>query len=264
MPVIPVYQLDAFTLGPDCPFSGNPAAVCLLDSWLDDGVMQAIAAANNLSETAFCVATGPTHDLRWFTPRIEVPLCGHATMATAWAVFERTAHESDSVTFQTKSGPLTVTRSGDRLSMDFPALATRPHAVPDPLVKALGAIPVSCRRGDTDYVAIFDSEDDIRGLNPDFAGIAALDRPGMIATAPGRACDFVSRYFAPAKGVDEDPVTGRAHCVLAPYWSARLKRQKLDATQLSARGGAVGCDVAGDRVILTGQVTPFLEGVIRF
>ena len=259
----PLYQLDAFTLGPDHPFSGNPAAVCLLDSWLDDGLMQAIAAENNLSETAFCLTTATGHALRWFTPRVEVPLCGHATMATAWVVFEKTAHPRDSVTFDTKSGPLTVTRSGDRLSMGFPALATRPHAVPDPLVRALGAVPESCRQGDTDYVAIFETEDDIRALTPDFAAIGRLDRTGLIATAPGSDCDFVSRYFAPAKGVDEDPVTGRAHCVLAPIWSARLKQDELDARQLSQRGGAVECRMAGDRVFLAGQVTPFLEGMIR-
>ncbi|MEX2617742.1 MAG: PhzF family phenazine biosynthesis protein [Alphaproteobacteria bacterium] len=258
-----VYQLDAFTLGPEHPFSGNPAAVCLLQSWLDDGVMQAIAAENNLSETAFCVATDAAHELRWFTPRVEVPLCGHATMATAWVVFHKTTHFGDTVTFRTKSGPLTVIRSGERLSMDFPALRTRQHTVPDALARALGAVPMGCRRGDTDYVAIFESEDEIRGLKPDFAAIGALDRPGLIVTAPGRDCDFVSRYFAPAKGVNEDPVTGRAHCVLAPYWSERLARPVLDARQLSPRGGAVGCTVAGDRIILTGQVTPFLEGVIR-
>ena len=259
---IPIYQLDAFTLGPEHPFSGNPAAVCLLDSWLDDSVMQAIAAENNLSETAFCVSSQGHHELRWFTPKAEVPLCGHATLATAFVLFDTGRVETEAV-FETKSGTLTVKKSLDRLSMDFPAQETAPCAVANTLCQALNAAPTFCRMGDTDYVAIFDHESDIETLAPDRGLVEALDRPGLIATAPGEGCDFVSRYFAPAKGVDEDPVTGRAHCVLAPYWAERLGQVSLSACQLSTRGGAVDCIVRDDRVQLSGRVKPYMQGMIR-
>jgi PhzF family phenazine biosynthesis protein len=262
MPEFPLYQLDAFTLGRDRPFSGNPAAVCPLDHWLDEGLMQAIAAENNLSETAFCVPSGERFGLRWFTPKVEVPICGHATLATAYVLFDK-APSRITIGFETKSGLLTVTKSGGLLSMDFPVLATEPCAISDALVAALGAAPVSCRQGPTDYMAIFGAAGDIMDLSPDFAAITALDRPGLIVTAPGKDCDFVSRYFAPAKGVNEDPVTGRAHCVLAPYWAERLGKNALQACQVSRRGGAVGCVVAGDRVQLSGRVAPYLEGTIR-
>jgi len=257
---IPLYQIDAFA---DGPFTGNPAAVCPLDAWLPDDVMQAIAAENNLSETGFFVPEGEFYRLRWFTPTTEVDLCGHATLASAFVVFRWLSPERTSVTFQTnQAGPLTVARDGDLLTLDFPARPPTPCAMSEALVAGLGQRPAALLAA-RDYLAVYDRADDVAALAPDFAALAALDRFAVIATAPGTGrIDFVSRFFAPAQGVDEDPATGSSHCTLIPYWAARLGKNRLEARQLSRRGGALSCTLNGDRVTIAGRALPYLEGTI--
>lgn len=255
----PVYQVDAFTLG---PFSGNPAAVCPLDAWLDDETMLSIAAENNLSETAFIVARDEVYDLRWFTPAIEVDLCGHATLAAGYVVLNHLRPHLHSVSFETMSGQLTVTRDGDRLSMDFPARAPTPATVTKALSDALGQAPSEVHLS-RDILALYNDEASVRGLSPDQAKLLDLDEGlGVIVTARGDEADFVSRFFAPRAGVPEDPVTGSAHCTLVPFWSERLGRSKLVAHQVSQRGGELHCEYRGDRVIMSGQCTLFLTGSI--
>ena len=254
-----LYQVDAFT--DHRPFSGNPAAVVPLREWLPEATMQAIALENNLSETAFFVARDDGgFDLRWFTPLVEVDLCGHATHATAWVLFNRLNHAGDSIAFHTRSGPLTVSRDGDRLAMDFPAQPPAPAEIGN-VVDALGVEPKAILAAPY-AMAVMDSEETVRTIQPDFARITALEIPELIITAPGKDCDFVSRFFAPAGGIDEDPVTGSAHCILIPYWSDRLRKTELFARQVSSRGGALWCALKGDRVTISGYATPFLEGTI--
>ena len=254
-----LYQVDAFA---ERVFEGNPAAVVPLDAWPDDQLLQAIAQENNLSETAFFVAGDDGYELRWFTPRAEVNLCGHATLASAYVVFEHLGHDRDEVRFHTKSGLLTVKKSALGMEMNFPAVASETITAPEELLEGLGAIPVEVRAA-PDYLAVFESEKDVAGLVPDFAALSRLDRRGVIATAPGRDFDFVSRCFYPKLGVNEDPVTGSAHCKTAPYWSDRLGRNELVARQLSARGGTVRCRLVEDRVILAGSAVGYLQGEIR-
>jgi len=262
---IPLYQIDAFAT--DERFSGNPAAVCPLAEWLPDPVMQAIAAENNLSETAFFVPEGDGYRLRWFTPTTEVDLCGHATLASAYVVFSRIAPWRRSVSFTTQqAGVLTVARDGDLLALDFPARPAAPCAMPEPLTAALGRPPAALLAA-RDYLAVYDSAEEVAALSPDFAAIAALDRFAVIVTAPGEGgIDFVSRFFAPARGVPEDPVTGSAHCTLIPYWAARLGKNRLEARQVSRRGGALSCALVaapgGNRVTIAGRAAPYLEGTI--
>lgn len=259
---IPIYQVDAFA---DEPFSGNPAAVCPLESWLPDERMQAIAAENNLSETAFFVAEGEAYALRWFTPGSEVDLCGHATLAAAHVIFEFLAPSRAKVEFRTKSGLLTVERAGELLALDFPAQPARACQVPDGLLPALGREPGEVLANDRDYLVVFGSESCVRALEPDFRALAQLDRMAVCVTAPGEmrdGPDFVSRFFAPGVGIDEDPVTGSAHCMLVPYWSERLQKTKLDARQVSARGGRLVCEARGDRVRIAGKARTYLEGTI--
>lgn len=256
---IPLYQVDAFA---ERVFEGNPAAVCPLDRWLDDATMQAIAAENNLSETAFFVSTSDgSADLRWFTPRVEVDLCGHATLASAHVWFHHLGHAGSEVTFRTRGGVLLVRRAVHGLQMDFPVLRTAPCEVPAGLSAALGVQPNQVLRG-RDLIAVFEEPQQIRTLSPDFAAIARLDAHGVLVTAPGTDCDFVSRCFFPSAGVDEDPVTGSAHCGLAPYWAQRLGRSRLFARQLSRRGGSMHCEVRGDRVLLEGNAVDVLRGEI--
>ena len=253
-----MYQVDAFA---SRPFAGNPAAICPLEAWLDDEQMQSIAFENNLSETAFFVPDRDGYALRWFTPALEVDLCGHATLASAFVVFSHLAPQRESVQFQTRSGRLTVTRSGERLAMDFPS---RPAAQVEPhpqLVKAIGAAPREIL-GAQDYLLVYENEDQVRALKPDMAGLMDIDRFAVIVTSPGRDCDFVSRFFAPAKGVPEDPVTGRAHCTLIPYWSRRLGKKQLFARQVSRRGGELWCEDLGDRVQIAGQAVEFFSAII--
>lgn len=258
---IPLYQIDAFTTGE--PFTGNPAAVCPLDAWLPEAVMQAIAAENNLSETAFFVPAGDGYRLRWFTPATEVDLCGHATLASAFVVFGWLAPWRRSVTFHTeKAGPLRVARDGELLALDFPSRPPEPCAMPEALIQALGKKPASLLAA-RDYLAVFDSAAEVAALAPDFAAVAALDKFAVIVTAPGTGgVDFVSRFFAPARGVDEDPVTGSAHCTLIPYWAERLGRSRLEARQLSRRGGALSCGLRDDRVTIAGRAALYLTGTI--
>ena len=254
-----IFQIDAFT---DTVFGGNPAAVCPLESWLDDATLQAIANENNLSETAFLVPANGAYALRWFTPLAEVDLCGHATLASAYVVFHHLQRDANSVAFETKSGRLEVTRGDGGLTMDFPALAAHPVEAPADLAEGLGAKPEAVF-ADMDYLALFETEADVRAIEPNLTALARLDeRRGIIVTAPGESADFVSRFFCPRLGVPEDPVTGSAHCMLAPFWAERLGKTILHAQQVSARGGAVQCTVAGNRVRLAGQAVQYLEGTI--
>lgn len=258
---IPIYQVDAFT---SRLFAGNPAAVCPLQEWLPDDRLQAIALENNLSETAFFVANGDGHyKLRWFTPAVEVDLCGHATLATGFIVMTELAHGKREVRFQTRSGELVVARDGDRFSMDFPA--RRPSecdSVHPDLLGALGGNPERVLAA-RDYLVVYGTEAEVRALKPDMDRLSQVDRFAVIVTAPGRSVDFVSRFFAPSKGVPEDPVTGSSHCTLTPYWSERLGKKDLHALQVSARGGELWCSDRGDRVTISGNAVRFLTGTIE-
>ena len=257
---IPIYQVDAFSAK---TFGGNPAAVCPLPAWPDDGTLQAIAAENNLAETAYFVPTGDGgYDIRWFTPAAEIDLCGHATLASAYVLFNRLAPGSEHVTFGSRSGPLHVDARDGRLALDFPARPATPCPAPAGLADALGAVPAETLRASA-LLAVFASERDVRTLAPDMGKLARVDPHGVIVTAPGVDVDFVSRFFAPNLGIPEDPVTGSAHCTLAPYWAARLGKNSLHARQLSARGGELWCELAGDRVIIAGHAAPYLEGTIE-
>jgi PhzF family phenazine biosynthesis protein len=255
-----LYQVDAFA---DRLFGGNPAAVCPLPAWLPDELMQQIAAENNLAETAFYVRTeGGGYAIRWFTPAVEVDLCGHATLASAFVVFQCDGHEADVVEFTSKSGRLTVRRDGDLLVLDFPADRVEPVTVPQLLIDALGREPTEAYKGKTDYLIVYGAEDQVAGLAPDFGDLAMVPARGIIVTAPGRHVDFVSRFFAPQVGIPEDPVTGSAHTTLTPYWSARLGKADLIAMQLSKRQGRLRCRMAGDRVEIAGKAVPYLTGTI--
>jgi PhzF family phenazine biosynthesis protein len=255
---LPIHQIDAFA---DAVFAGNPAAVVPLDAWLDDSLMQAIAAENNVAETAFFVPDGDEWRLRWFTPEVEVDLCGHATLASAWLISERLQPGRASMRFHTRSGALDVTRAGELLTLDFPARAPLACAPPPTLAAALGKAPREIMAA-RDYFCVFASEDDVRALAPDMAALAALDKFAVIVTAPGDGCDFVSRFFAPAQGIAEDPVTGSAHCTLIPYWAKRLRKTRLEARQISKRGGVLTCEDRGARVGISGRCAPYLEGTI--
>lgn len=261
MSTIPFWQVNAFT---SRSFHGNPAAVCVLEAWLDDDVLQQIAAENNLSETAFLVAREPgQYDLRWMTPVTEVDLCGHATLASAFVVFHALETDATEVRFETRSGTLTVNRDGDRLAMDFPARSGTKSTISKAFTVALGKEPVELYEAEFNYLAVYATPEDVWELEPDFAAVAALPF-SVIATAPGaEEHDFVSRYFAPAVGVPEDPVTGSAHCMLAPYWAKRLDKNPLEARQISARGGDITCEVRGDRVHLVGDAVLFASGEIH-
>lgn len=256
---IPLYQIDAFT---GRVFGGNPAAVCPLRTWLPDETMQAIAAENNLSETAFFVPEGEDFDLRWFTPATEVDLCGHATLAAGALLLSKLAPSRSAVRFHTASGVLEVVKDGEWFAMDFPAWEAKP-AKSAAVAEALGAAPVEVLSNQRDYLAVFEREADIRALAPDFDKLGKLDRAGMIVSAPGDEVDFVSRFFAPAMGICEDPVTGSAHCALTPYWSKRLNKASLNARQISARGGELICELRGERVVIRGRAAFYLEGSIR-
>ena len=256
---IPFYQVDAFT---GRVFAGNPAAVCPLEKWLDADLLQSIAAENNLAETAFFVPDGEgSYKLRWFTPAVEVDLCGHATLASAFVLYTRLGYTGPVVRFETRSGELRVTREGELYTLDFPSREPQRMQESAAVSAALGRPPMELWTA-RDYMAVYESEEDVRALTPDFPATARLDRFAVIATAPGRNADFVSRFFAPAQGVPEDPVTGSAHCTLVPYWAKRLGRARLRAFQASSRGGELECEYAGDRVKIAGRAALFAEGVI--
>lgn len=257
---LPIYQVDAFA---DALFGGNPAAVVPMREWLPDTLLQNIAAENNLAETAFLVPEGDAYALRWFTPAAEVPLCGHATLASAYIVFEFLQPGRRQVTFTTRrAGPLTVTQSGAGLAMDFPAKPPEPVVLPEGLTEALGARPRETFANGKLF-AVFETAGAVKSLLPDFRRLAALDFDGVVVTAPGAdGIDFVSRYFAPHLGIDEDPVTGSAHCLLVPYWARILGRSKVTGRQISARGGTVQGEDRGARVSLSGQARLYLEGRI--
>ena len=256
---IPIFQVDAFT---ETLFGGNPAAVCPLDAWLPDATLQAIAAENNLAETAFFVRDGGNYRLRWFTPATEVPLCGHATLASAFTILTLLEAGRGEVTFHTLSGPLLVARDGDGFAMTLPRWETQAVAPPAGLRDALGGEPRAWLAGERDYIAVYGSEAAVRALAPDIAALRDLDRPCVIATAPGDRTDFVLRFFAPAHGIDEDPVTGSAQCATAPYWAARLGKDTLTCLQASARGGRLRSTVLPDAVRVSGGCVLYLEGSI--
>lgn len=258
----PMFQIDAFT---DRRFSGNPAAVMLLDSFLDDAMLQSIAAENNLAETAFLVPEGDDYLLRWFTPITEVPLCGHATLASAAVVMERLEPGRNTVVFHSESGPLTVNRADTGYVMDFPSRPSEPISTPAGLANALGVDPIDVFVNAFNYMALLESAQVLRDLAPDMAALARLDRSGVIVTAPGDGSyDFVSRYFAPAKGIPEDPVTGAAHCMLTPFWAKQLGKTSFRAYQASRRGGEITCRLVGDRIELEGSCVFYLEGEAEF
>lgn len=253
------YQVDAFAAR---VFEGNPAAVVPLDAWPDDGLLQAIAEENNLSETAFFVPSANGFHLRWFTPVAEVNLCGHATLATAHVLFELLGYRQPIIAFETRGGELFVERQGSLLVMDFPALLPKPCATPELLVESLGCRPVETFAA-VNYLCVFESEARVRAIAPDFAKLRRLELQGVIVTAPGQDRDFVSRYFVPKFGIPEDPVTGSAHCELTPYWAARLRKNRLSARQVSKRGGDILCELQGDRVKLAGRAVTFMAAEIE-
>lgn len=255
----PYFHVDAFTRR---LFHGNPAGVCLLPSWPDDLLLQRIAAENNLSETAFVVSQGDTFALRWFTPAQEIDLCGHATLAAAFVLHLTATAGKDPITFTSRSGPLSVSRSDGLLLLDFPARPAIPCPPPAQLIRGLGAEPRQTFKA-RDYLVVYDREEQISALKPDFAALAGLDDClGVIATAPGREVDFVSRFFAPRAGIPEDPVTGSSHCTLIPYWAGRTGRRRLQARQLSRRGGELYCEERGERVIIGGHAVLYLATTV--
>ncbi len=269
---IPIYQIDAFA---SRVFSGNPAAVCVLEEWLDDSILQSIAQENNLSETAFIVhkergafslsgtrlSSYGSFQLRWFTPVAEVDLCGHATLATGHVILNILEPSKDQVDFSTRSGKLIVSQRDDLLFMDFPAQPPVACEAPDVVLEGLGRDPVEVLKTD-DYFVVFESEAAIRELSPNFYLLNQVDSRGIIATAKGDEVDFVSRFFAPQLGIPEDPVTGSAHTVLTPYWSTKLGKKNLHAHQLSARGGELFCEDNGDRIVISGRTVKYMEGVL--
>jgi len=256
---LPIYHIDAFT---SRNFGGNPAAVVILEEgWLADDLLQAIAAENNLSETAFVLTASQPFPLRWFTPKIEVDLCGHATLASAWVLLRHYFLTQDQVKFVTRSGELAVARKGSHLAMDFPARPAQRVSVSEEMIAALGTKPVEAYFA-RDLLTIFSTESEVAALKPNLELVAALDTFAVIASAGGEEADFVSRFFAPRAGIPEDPVTGSAHCTLIPYWARRLGKEVLVAKQISARGGELNCELKGDRVLIAGDAIEYLRGKI--
>lgn len=257
---IPIYQIDAFT---NEQFKGNPAAVCLLEQWISDDLMLKIASENNLSETAFFIKNGDEYDLRWFTPKGEIDLCGHATLATAYVIFTYINKDIDNIKFNTKSGILEVSKDGNLLNMVFPSRKGEKCEAPEALVKGLGKRPKEVYKS-RDYMAVFETEEEILNLQLDMEELKKLDSLGIIVTAKGKNVDFVSRFFAPKMGVNEDPVTGSAHCTLVPYWKKVLNKDKFTALQLSERTGKLYCVDLGDKVKMSGEAAAYLEGYILY
>ena len=257
--ILQIYQVDAFT---DHVFGGNPAAIVPLEEWLSDDKMQKIAMENNLSETAFFVKQGDSFFIRWFTPEIEIDLCGHATLASAHVIFKHFNYEQDMIQFKYAQGLLSVKQKNDLLTMDFPSYIPQDAEVSDLAIEGLGKKPILAKKA-RDLLVLFESEKDIRDLDPDFSILAEINHLGVIATAPGEDVDFVSRYFAPRAGINEDPVTGSAHCMLIPFWAERLNKSEMVATQLSKRVGHINCEYKNDRVLIAGRAVTYLTGEIR-
>jgi PhzF family phenazine biosynthesis protein len=255
-----IFQVDAFT---DKVFGGNPAAICPLENWLPDATLQAIAAENNLAETAYFVRKGERFHLRWFTPAVEVDLCGHATLASAHVLFHELGAQGNTLRFDTQSGELVVKRDGDLLVMDFPSRPPKPIEVHPDLVGAMGGKPKEILAA-RDCFVVYESEAEVLALQPDMERLKKIPLFAFIATARGKTCDFVSRFFAPAQGIAEDPVTGSAHCELIPYWAKKLGKTSLHARQVSARGGELFCKLAGERVEIAGRAVQYLKGKIYF
>jgi len=253
------YHVDAFA---NKTFTGNPAAVCPLENWLPDEVMQNIAMENNLAETAFYVNEKEGLRIRWFTPTVEVDLCGHATLASAYVLFEHENYKGDSVTFNSRSGALSVTKSGEIFTLDFPCDVFNEVSALSELAESLGANPIKTIKGKTDYLLVFENEKIIRKMKPDFKSLAKIKSRGVIVTAKGDNVDFVSRFFGPQSGIDEDPVTGSAHTTLIPYWANVLQKTKLHAQQISPRGGDLFCELKGNRVLIGGKAKLFSVGKI--
>jgi len=254
-----LYQIDAFA---EKIFEGNSAAICPLDQWLPDEVLQSVAQENNLSETAYFINEDGRYHIRWFTPTVEVDLCGHATLACAYVIFEILGLENEVILFHSKSGELRVTRRGKLIELDFPRATISKCEIPSEITNAFGKEPIEVWRSD-DYIAVYDNEEDIVSLSPDFNILSQLECRGVVATSRGEKVDFVSRFFAPRYGINEDPVTGSAHCELMPYWASVLGKNKLSAAQLSKRGGKLQCELAGERVLISGRAVKYLEGTIE-
>lgn len=260
---VPIYQVDAFS---EEIFKGNPAAVIPLDRWLEDSVLQSIALENNLSETAYIVAADEGYELRWFTPQVEVDLCGHATLAAAHVLFQHLQYQQNDIVFQTQSGALRVSRTGNRLEMDLPATELEPAEVDMAVCRALGAIASEALQpadGSGGVLYVYEFEEDIAKLAPDFGALMAASHRSVIVSAPGNNCDVVSRFFGPQVGIDEDPVTGSAHCSLVPYWSDRLHKSSLLCRQISPRGGRLDCELRDGRVFMTGSAVTFMQGFVE-
>ncbi|MCU0448845.1 MAG: PhzF family phenazine biosynthesis protein [Bernardetiaceae bacterium] len=260
MITLPIYQVDAFA---SRLFGGNPAAVCPLAEWLPDDLMQQIAAENNLAETAFFVPQGRDFGIRWFTPELEVDLCGHATLATAHVILNELGWPESYLHFHSKSGLLKVHRKDQLLELDFPATPPQEAPAPAHLLEGLGARPVYLLRSKFDYLAVYATEAEVLALRPDFGQLGQVATRGIIVSAPGTNCDFVSRFFGPGAGINEDPVTGSAHCALVPYWAERLGKKRLHAWQLSKRRGELWCELAHDRVKMAGNTVLYLQGEIK-
>lgn len=256
---LPLFQVDAFA---ESLFKGNPAAVIPLEQWLDAETMQLIAFENNLSETAFFVPTQEGFEIRWFTPKAEVKICGHATLAAAHVIFSEANYPNDEITFGSQTGPLQVRKCDDRLQLNFPADRVQSIDAPNQVIQALGKLPIACYKGKTDYMLVYESEKEIREMSPNFTTLAKIDVRGVIVTAAGRNCDFVSRFFAPRIGLFEDPVTGSSHTLLTPYWAKQLGKTEMTAQQLSKRGGELLLSLQGDRVLIAGKTTTYLRGEI--
>ena len=256
---ISIFQVDAFT---SKLFCGNPAAVCPLESWIDDKILQSIAYENNLSETAFFVEENDGYRIRWFTPVCEVALCGHATLASAYIIFNEIDKTASNIKFFSNSGELKVTRDSDLISLDFPSRPPKISQNPENLNSAFNIKPIEVLEAE-DYLLIYDNQKQIENISPDLNLLKEIDLRGVIVSSKGKDCDFVSRFFAPKYGIDEDPVTGSAHCTLIPYWAEKLGKKKLHAKQLSKRGGELFCEMKNDRVIISGKAVKYLRGEIE-
>ncbi|RZL44275.1 MAG: PhzF family phenazine biosynthesis protein [Pedobacter sp.] len=258
---LPIYQVDAFT---DKLFGGNPAAIVPLTEWLPAPEMQKIAAENNLAETAFFITEGDHYELRWFTPEFEIDLCGHATLATAHILFTALGYHKETIHFHTqKAGTLTVSKTDDLYTLDFPSRPATSCKIPDGLIEAIGGPSPIEVLSSRDIMLVYETEAEVLALKPDFAALAKIDSMGIIATAKGDYSDFVSRFFIPAAGINEDPVTGSAHCNLIPYWAEKLGKNKLHAFQISSRRGELWCELKGDRVLMSGKAVTYLKGEIE-